>query len=107
MPIYCKRPVRWAGPAVLVGIWFIAVSGSRLWAGPREDFLRLIDRPRVPSAADVTRLAVADGLEQFHFTFAAEAGQRVPGILVMSKSRAGSSAQPRPAVICLHGTGGS
>jgi dienelactone hydrolase len=88
-------------------ICWIAVSGTVLWGGPREDFLKLIDRPRVPLAPEVSRLGDVDGLEQFHFTFAAEAGQRVPGILIGPKPGAGSSVQPRPAVICLHGTGGS
>jgi dienelactone hydrolase len=38
-----------------------------------------------------------------HFTFASEAGERVPGVLL--KLRAGNTR--RPAVILLHGTGGS
>lgn len=116
MAIHGKEPAGRAGPAIrgraILGpatlgmICWIACSGTALWGGPREDFLKLIDRPRVPLAPEVTRLADADGLEQFHFTFQAEAGPRVPGILIRPKSAAGSSVQPRPAVICLHGTGG-
>ncbi|HET8547795.1 MAG TPA: alpha/beta fold hydrolase, partial [Bryobacteraceae bacterium] len=61
-----------------------------------EAFLRLIDRPRVPLAADSARRGEVE-----HFTYASEANQRVPGILV--KSAAGRL----PAVIVLHGTGGT
>jgi dienelactone hydrolase len=39
---------------------------------------------------------------QAHFTFAAEAGERVPGILMRP-----ASAGRRPAVVVLHGTGGN
>ena len=69
----------------------------------REAFLKMIDRPRVPLAPEVQPLAADAGVVREHFTFAAEAGERVPGVLV--KSRDGASR--RPAVILLHGTGGS
>src|ERR1700689_4857915 len=89
-------------------ICWAAVSGTVLLGGPRQDFLKLIDRPRVPLAPELTNLGDTEGLERFHFTFAADASQRVPGILVKAKSSpTGSTPQRRPVVICLHGTGGS
>jgi len=94
-------------PAVVSALVAVICSGTALLGGPREDFLKLIDRPRVPLSPEVRALASSDGLERFHFTFAAEANQRVPGILIAPRSPAGSATEPRPVVICLHGTGGS
>lgn len=74
-------------------------------AGPREDFLKLIDRPRVPLAPQVTRLSDWKDQAQFHFTYATDSSERVPGLLVKSETAGDST--PRAAVICLHGTGGS
>jgi dienelactone hydrolase len=72
-------------------------------ADSRAEFLKLIDRPRVPLAAEAKEPAIKDGLAQFEFSFSAEAGQRVPGILI--KPATGTAR--RPAVIALHGTGGA
>lgn len=69
----------------------------------RAAFLKLIERPRVPLAATLKKISEADGLEQWHFTFAADATQRVPGILVKAANVTGK----RPVVISLHGTGGT
>jgi pimeloyl-ACP methyl ester carboxylesterase len=92
----------------LVGLaWLMTGAGTTLLGGTREDFLKLIDRPRVPPAPQVISLGEAGGVAQFHFTFAAERGERVPGILAEPSSLAGSSAGRLPVVICLHGTGGS
>jgi dienelactone hydrolase len=68
----------------------------------RADFLKVIDRPRVPLAVEVTPMASEGGVAEFHFTYAAEAGRRVPGILV---EKAGVTGR-RPVVVALHGTGG-
>lgn len=62
----------------------------------------MIERPRVPLAGEMVRQAEADGLEQFHFTYAADAEQRVPGLLVRPTGNA-----KLPVVIVLHGTGGN
>lgn len=70
---------------------------------PRTAFLKLIDRPLVPLAPEEKSLSEAEGLSQSHFTFATEAGQRVPGILVKQTNATGK----RPVVIALHGTGGN
>lgn len=81
-------------------------------ADSRTAFLQLLDRPRVPLAAEAGEPATKDGLVEIAFSFAAEASQRVPGILVKpapSSTAASSSAAVvrRPAVIVLHGTGGN
>lgn len=79
--------------------------GSTLSAADdvRANFLKLIDRPRVPLAAKMTPAPATDGLLQFAFSYAADADTRVPGILV--KTAAPTSAR-QPVVIYLHGTGG-
>lgn len=70
----------------------------------REAFLKLIDRPRVDSAPDVKEESSEAGITRFHFSYASEANQRVPGILL--RPTAAAAAVRRPAVIVLHGTGG-
>lgn len=69
----------------------------------RAAFLKLIDRPRVPLAPAVKELGETDGLAQAQFSYAAEANQRVPGLLVKQAKNNGR----RPVVIALHGTGGN
>ena len=70
----------------------------------RTAFLKLIDRPRVALAAEQSTSPEKNGLVEIAFSFAAEAGQRVPGILVTATS---TGAVRRPVVIVLHGTGGN
>jgi dienelactone hydrolase len=72
-------------------------------AETRADFLKLIDRPLVPAAPVVAALKTDDGMPEFHFTYAADAAQRVPGILIEPPA---AFAGRRPVVIVLHGTGG-
>src|SRR6266487_487157 len=72
-------------------------------ADARADFLKLIQRPRVRLAPQVEELPTTNGIIQFHFSFASDAEQRVPGILMKAESSRGR----RPTVIALHGTGGS
>jgi dienelactone hydrolase len=79
------------------------VSASLHAADARADFLKLIKRPRVPLAAQVEELPSTNGLAQFHFSFATDAEQRVPGVLIKAENSKGR----RPVVIALHGTGGS
>jgi dienelactone hydrolase len=69
----------------------------------RADFLRVIDRPPVTLAPQVDAMANTNGLAQFHFSFASDAGNRVPGILMEATNSSGR----HPVVIALHGTGGS
>lgn len=78
---------------------FASTSGD-----PRaKAFLKLIERPRVPLAAESRVASESNDLRVERFSYAAEAKQRVPGILVRKKS----SAVKAPAVIILHGTGGN
>jgi len=70
---------------------------------PRERFLALIDRPRVPPNPEEKEASAAAGLREIRFRFDSEAGQRVPGLLL---SR-GTAKERRPVVIVLHGTGGN
>ncbi len=72
-------------------------------ADSRAAFLKLIDRPRVALAAEASAPTAKDGLAEIAFTYATEAGQRVPGILIKSAASTGR----RPVVISLHGTGGN
>src|SRR5687768_7961436 len=68
----------------------------------RDKFLKMIDRPRVPLSPEVRQLSEAGG-KTWHFTFASEMGQRVPGIIIKKANASGR----RPAVIVLSGTGGT
>jgi fermentation-respiration switch protein FrsA (DUF1100 family) len=75
----------------------------------RAEFLKLIDRPRVPLAAEIAPVPTsaagnpaATGLTEWRFSFAADAKQRVTGVLLKHTGATGR----RPAVIALHGTGG-
>ena len=71
-------------------------------AQTRTAFLQLIDRPRVPLAPVVKDIPNTDGLKQEYVTYATEKGERVPGIILKKDDRG-----RRPAVIVLHGTGGT
>jgi pimeloyl-ACP methyl ester carboxylesterase len=71
----------------------------------RRAFLALIDRPRVELAPEVNKQSSAAGIATFHFSYASEASQRVPGILLVKETIL-AAGKPRPAVIVLHGTGG-
>src|SRR3954467_596822 len=82
-------------------VLLILLGASMASAGPREDFLKLIDRPRVELAPKIDSSTSADGLTESHFSFAADSEQRVPGIVVKSDRASGKS----PVVIVLHGTG--
>ncbi|MEP7342825.1 MAG: acetylxylan esterase [Acidobacteriota bacterium] len=70
----------------------------------RQALRKLIERPRVPLAAQTSPLVSTLLLERDAFSFAAEAGQRVPGLLVKPNNQAENR---RPVVIALHGTGGN
>jgi dienelactone hydrolase len=74
-----------------------------VYADSRSDFLKLIDRPRVDPAPKVEPLPPHESLVEFHFSYASDADNRVPGILVKRAESIGKSA----AVVVLHGTGGN
>lgn len=73
-------------------------------ADTRAAFLKLIDRARVPLEPTTRALPLTgDGLTQEHVTFAADAVEQVPTLLLKSASHTGR----RPVVIVLHGTNGA
>ena len=72
-------------------------------ASTRSAFLKIIDRPRVPLSPEVRLISQTNGLEEFHFGFAADSEQKVPGIGVKQAGKNGRL----PVVIVLHGTGGN
>ncbi len=86
--------------AALCCLLFAAAAQA---ADSRADFLRLIDRPRVPLAPMVDEATTNGGLTRAHFSFASDAEQRVPGLLLKSVDSTGR----RPVVIVMHGTGGN
>ncbi len=92
-------------PLVFAAIFPLAVS-SLMATDTRAEFLKLIDRPRVPLAAKFEPAPEpAPGLFCLNFSFAADATNRVPGILLKQTSAPASVRQP--VVIALHGTGGN
>jgi dienelactone hydrolase len=101
------RPIRLMAAMSVCGCAVAAVLAGEPQpaSGPsaREAFLKVIDRPRVPLDAVARARPEADGLVTEDISFAPEAGDRVPTLLVRRPS--GSARQP--VVIVLHGTGGS
>lgn len=67
----------------------------------RSAFLKMIDRPRVPLAAESRPRGDAGIYRAERFTFDSEAGERVPGIFLKSVR----ASERIPVVILLHGTG--
>src|SRR3954468_2177824 len=89
-----------------LGVAFLCLvicAGTSLAADVRSDFLKLIDRARVPADPKLDDATTADGIEQRHFSIAADARHRVPGIVLKSVDAKGRA----PVVILLHGTGGA
>lgn len=74
-------------------------------ADSRAEFLKRLDRPRVPAAATVEAATEKNGIAESAFTYASDANNRVPGILLRPASSTGPAR--RPVVIALHGTGGN
>lgn len=89
-------------PAIRWVCLTIAIFHS-LSASPREQFLKMIDRPRVPLASETTALNGDGELERQSFRFTSEAGERVPGLALKRRNSSGKV----PVVIVLHGTGGT
>jgi dienelactone hydrolase len=84
-------------------VFCVLATGCAHVPNPRADFLKLIDRPRVALAPQVQELPMTNTIAEFHFSFASDMNNRVPGILMESTNFPGR----RPIVIALHGTGGS
>jgi len=91
---------------------FLSLLAAAIWLGAstftpaadvRADFLKLVERPRVRLSPKVEEWPATNGIAQFHFSFASDKEQRVPGMLM----KTADSRVRRPVVIALHGTGGS
>jgi dienelactone hydrolase len=80
----------------------LCVTGCAHVSNPRADFLRVIGHPRVALNPQVEPMSATNGISEFHFSFSADAGNRVPGILIEPEN----VSEKLPVVICLHGTGG-
>lgn len=72
-------------------------------AQTRAAFLKIIDRPRVALAAETKDTGETNGVAYSRFTYASDAEQRVPGILLKQSKGTGR----RAVVIAAHGTGGN
>lgn len=93
--------------AVFTTLLALASLLSAAKADSRTEFLKLLDRPRVPLAPETAAPVTANHLTHITFSFAAEARERVPGILVKSPHSPASASTRRPVVVALHGTGGT
>ena len=71
----------------------------------RAAYLAVIDRPRVPLKPELAELPAVEGLKKYHLWYSADAGERVPGYLLLPDPK--SFKGPRPVLIALHGTGGT
>jgi len=69
----------------------------------RAAFLKIIDRPRVEPAVEVKNSELKDGIKIERFSYASDAKNRVPSILIKKEE----GAEKRPVVIVLHGTSGT
>jgi dienelactone hydrolase len=94
-------------PLVFAAVLPLGVP-SLMATDTRGEFLKLIDRPRVPTDAKFENSSSPSpsGFTRLDFTFAADSTNRVPGILLKQTSSALASVR-RPVVIALHGTGGN
>jgi dienelactone hydrolase len=84
-------------------VFCVLATGCAHVPKPRADFLQIIDHPRVALAPQVQKMSGTNDVIEFHFSFASDTSNRVPGILMASTNFPGR----RPVVIALHGTGGS
>lgn len=71
----------------------------------RMAYLAVIDRPRVALNPELAEMPAVEGLKKYHLWFSADAGERVPGYLLLPDAKIFKGR--RPVVIGLHGTGGN
>jgi dienelactone hydrolase len=90
---------------ILTVLQLSSFAASAADGDTRTAFLRVIDRPHVALAPELTPLAPFEGQARFHLWFSSEAGERVPSYLVLPDGKAYPG--PRPVIIAMHGTGGS
>ena len=91
----------------LAALALFAASAAGAFADSRAEFLKLIDRPRVPLAATVGESMIREGHVEIAFSFAADVQNRVPGILIKAAATPAGAPGRRPVVVALHGTGGN
>ncbi len=82
---------------------FMTLAQSKEKSATQKAFLKLLDRPRVPLAAQEKILTDENGVQKIHFSFSSEAGERVTGLLLKKSNAQGKN----PVVVALHGTGGN
>lgn len=89
----------------LVGGGLLAGSpvAAQTPAAVRVDFLKTIDRARVPLDPSPAQASTVDGYAQELLSFSSEQDERVP-VLILKKA---SQPARRAVVVALHGTGGS
>ncbi len=68
----------------------------------REQFLKIIDRPKVELLAESSTVSSQDGFTHLKFSYNSDSRNRVPGIAITPSIHG-----KRPVVIVMHGTGGS
>lgn len=91
-----------AGSLAAVGLALLPVMSWGADAAAAR-LLKMVDRPRVALQAESRVVEKTAEWEKQRFTFASEAGQRVPGIAWKSAGALGRL----PVVIVMHGTGGT
>src|SRR5260370_36471952 len=84
------------------GLWSAGAIHAQT-ASARDQFIKLIEHPRIPLSPRVVPLPDITGRLRYQFSFASDSNQRVPGILMRRESLIGNRF---PVVIALHGTGG-
>jgi dienelactone hydrolase len=85
---------------IAVGLVHTTRGDSPTTQATRAAFLKVIDRPRVELSAQEQQESAGE-FTQIKFSYASEASERVPGILLKSPGET-----RRPVVIVMHGTGG-
>jgi dipeptidyl aminopeptidase/acylaminoacyl peptidase len=97
--------VRWLAAGLIALQISLAAFADGAAADTRAAFLRVIDRPRVALKPELVEMAAVEGLKKYHLWISSDATERVPGYLLLPDPA--NFKGRRPAVIVLHGTGGS
>ncbi|HYG76842.1 MAG TPA: acetylxylan esterase [Planctomycetota bacterium] len=87
--------------ALLAGTAWLAQAADT--EATRAAFLKIVDRPRVPLAPELSEQPAEGDYAVTRFTYASDADSRVPGILLKKSG----GAEKRPVVIVCHGTSGT
>jgi dienelactone hydrolase len=90
-------------PRALFAVLLLLTLQLSTFAGTREEFLKILDRPKVALNAETHVLGTTNGLLYEHFNYSSEPTLRVPGILLRAENAPGKL----PVIISAHGTGGN